>query len=130
MAEAADLLRTFEPGDSLARVLAVQGVPDDLGATLLRYGSSVVYFKEGRVTGWSDGFPRLHVRMLPGLDFDLLATFSLGSSRFDVSRIQGRPTDEMFGAYFYGSSVVYFDHDRVARWIDRDPSLRLPLLGP
>ncbi len=127
-ADTSSLLRTFELGDSRARVLAVQGAPDDAGDTILRYGSSVVYLADGRVSGWSDGVPRLHVRALPSLDYDLLASFTLGSSRAEVARLQGRPTDNVLGAFLYGSSVIRFESDRVSGWLEGSDSLRVPLL--
>jgi len=127
-ADTSSLLRTFELGDSRARVLAVQGAPDDAGDTILRYGSSVVYLTDGRVSGWSDGVPRLHVRALPSLDYDLLATFTFGSSRAEVERLQGRPTDNVLGAFFYGTSVIRFESERVSGWVEGSDSLRVPLL--
>ena len=42
---ASAMLDTFERGDTKARVLAIQGTPDDRGADIFRYGSAVIYFK-------------------------------------------------------------------------------------
>src|SRR5271166_3478741 len=53
------LLDVFEVGDSKAKVLAIQGEPDESGDGVFRYGSSLVYFEKGRVFGWSDRLPRL-----------------------------------------------------------------------
>lgn len=127
---ASTLLASFERGDSRAKVLAVQGPPDAAVDTLLRYGSSLVYLKDGVVTGWSDGVPKLRIRTLPSFDFDLLATFGVGSSLADVLRLQGRPTDALWGAYFYGSSVVYFENGRVTRWTENGTALRTALIQP
>ena len=122
--KAVDLLDVIEVGDTKARVLSIQGTPDDAGEAIFRYGSSVVYFQNGRVRGWLDRHPRLHVRdwaafMLPSLD-----TFALGSSRGDVIRAQGEPGAFTASNYTYGSSVVLFENDRVAGWNEGDVRLQ------
>jgi hypothetical protein len=114
---------TFQRGDNKAKVVSIQGAPDDTGETIFRYGSSIVYFKAGLVTGWSDGFPRLRVRTRAEMGFDLLNTFSVGSSRAEVFRAQGEPTGLTPRSYYYGSSVVFFENDRVTSWMQADQSL-------
>lgn len=126
--EASTLLTSFERGDTKARVLVIQGPADEVGENVMRYGSSLVYFSDGRVTGWSEGLPKLRIRALPGVDYDLLETIEIGSSRADVLRLQGRPSDSMWGIYFYGPSIVYFENNRVAGWSDENSKLRIPLL--
>ncbi len=39
-------------GSTAANVLAIQGPPDELTDEIWRYGTSEVYFKHGKVTGW------------------------------------------------------------------------------
>jgi hypothetical protein len=118
------LLDVFEVGDTRAKVLAIQGTPDGAGQDVLRYGSSLVYFKDGLVTSWSDGLPHLRARAWPVFNASLLDTFSLGSTRGDVVRAQGQPTAFTLEGYYYGTSAVYFDHDRVAAWNEGDVALR------
>ena len=122
--KAGALLEVFDVGDSKARVLAVQGTPDDAGETVFRYGSSLVYFERGRVTGWSDRVPWLHVRPWSEHSLASLDTFSLGSTRGDVIRAQGQPSAFTPRGYFFGSSYVYFEHDVVAGWSPGDVNLR------
>jgi hypothetical protein len=124
MDRAGALLDVIELGDSKARVKAVQGAPDETSDALFRYGSSVVYFKDGRVTAWRNRLPRLRVRdwsanMLPTLD-----RFSMGSSRGDVVRAQGLPAAFDATTFTYGSSVVSFERGQVSGWNDGDVRLQ------
>lgn len=122
--EVETLLDVFDVGDSKAKVIAVQGLPDDAGTTVFRYGSSLVYFEDGRVTGWSNRIPWLHVRSWSAFSLASLDSFSIGSSRADVIRAQGEPSEFTPSGYYYGSSFVYFRNDVVAGWVSGDSSLR------
>ncbi len=122
--EADSLLNVFETGDTRARVLEIQGKPDEAGENVLRYGSSLVYFKSDRVQAWCDRSPRLHVRIWPSFPVALLDTFTVGSSRAEVVRAQGFPSLYTPRAYFYGTSVVMFDAYSVVRWEEGDVRLR------
>ncbi len=121
--EAKAQMDTFQTGDNKSKVLSIQGAPDEATESIYRYGSSVVYFRDGLVSGWSDGFPRLHVRFRTEMGFDLLNTFSVGSSRSEVFRAQGPPTNLTPQSYYYGASVVNFENDRVTSWLQVDESL-------
>jgi hypothetical protein len=128
---AALIVELFEPGDPKARVLAVQGPPDEAGDSVFRYGSSLVYFRNGRVRGWVDRLPRLRVRSWDGVAMPSLERFSVGSSRGEVIRAQGRPDGFSVDRYLYGSSEVLFAQDRVAGWSTGDVPLHafdLPVL--
>ena len=128
--EAERVLDTFERGDSKLKVLALQGAPEEARDNIFRYGSSLVYFADGRVTGWSDGVPRLRVRPRLDVVFGQLDHFTAGSSRLEVFRAQGEPTALLPGAYVYGASAVFFEDDRVTRWMEADQPLRAQLLSP
>jgi len=52
-------LRTFEVGSTKDEVLVVQGTPSSFTEDRFEYGSSVVYFREGRVVVWKEGSVRL-----------------------------------------------------------------------
>lgn len=118
------LIEVFSIGDSKARVLAVQGIPDAAGYGLYRYGSSLVYFDNGYVCGWSDDLPRLHVRTWPSLDALSAGTFSVGSTFGDVVSAQGAPSAFTATSYTYGTSVVFFRDARVTGWSEGDVTLR------
>lgn len=124
MDRAGTLLDAIELGDSRARVMAIQGVPDEISDSIYRYGSSVIYFREGRVSAWRNRLPRLRIRdwsvnMLPTLD-----RFTMGSSRADVVRAQGLPGAFDATSYTYGSSIVSFDRGQVAGWSEGDVRLQ------
>jgi hypothetical protein len=118
------LLDTFGAGDTKARVLEVQGVPDETGENVFRYGSSLVYFTGGRVALWRDGSPPLRVLLLPRFEFSGAATFGVGSTRSEVVHVQGVPTQTTANAYYYGASAVYFDRAWVVGWTEVDQPLR------
>jgi hypothetical protein len=117
-------LETFAEGDPKSRVVAVQGEPDEAKDTVYRYGSSLVYFKDGVVSGWSDRQPKLHIRRWPSLDLVSLDTFAVGSTRSDVIRAQGLPSAFSANGYRYGSSMIYFHDDIVTNWVEGDTGLR------
>jgi hypothetical protein len=116
-------LDVFELGDPKAKVLAIQGPPDEASENVLRYGSSIVYLQSGLVSGWSDQLPRLHIRKWTTIE-GALDTFAFGSTMLDVVRAQGIPTTFSPSSYTYGSSVIYFENDRVAAWSEADVPLR------
>jgi hypothetical protein len=116
-------LDVFEVGDPKAKVLAIQGEPDEASDNVLRYGSSIVYLQSGLVLGWSNQLPRLRVRKWTTIEATL-DTFSFGSTMLDVVRAQGIPTTFTANSYTYGSSVISFENDRVAAWSEADVPLR------
>jgi hypothetical protein len=129
--EATARLSTFGVGDSKARVLEIQGKPDEDLGSVLRYGSSLVYFANGWVRNWSDRYPRLNIRRWPTIPMFQLGFFEQGSDRSEVIRAQGMPTGVTSYGYTYGTSFVFFENDRVAVFGDGDQrlnSLVLPTL--
>jgi hypothetical protein len=127
--EAETQLETFDIGDASDRVRIVQGSPDEAVEGVFRYGSSMVFFDKGRVSGWTNGVPRLRVPSLSFADLqDEIDAFTVGSTRGEVFEIQGRPDAASPDAYFYGSDAVYFENDRVASWTRTGGRLRTRLL--
>ncbi len=126
----------FEMGDTQAKVRSVEGSPDDAGDTVYRYGSSLVYFRDGRVRGWVDRLPRLRVRSWESIAAPSIERFSLGSSRGEVVRAQGAPGAFTADTYLFGSSAVYFANGRVSGWSEGGVPLHalqlppLPFRGP
>jgi hypothetical protein len=118
-------LDRFEMGDSPERVRIVQGRPDETTLGAFRYGSSLVFFEKGKVSGWINGIPRLRIPLLSFADWrDEIDAITLGSTRGDVFRIQGRPDEVFADAYYYGTDAVFFAGDRVVNWIQTDERLR------
>jgi hypothetical protein len=129
------LLDAFGIGDTKARVVMVQGRPDEAGQSVYRYGSSLVYFERGYVSGWSDRLPHLKTRNWPAVDPVRLDRFRTGSTRADVVAAQGLPSRYSLLTYSYGSSVVFFDGGLVSTWMEGDEPLQgleIPVLpfGP
>ena len=121
--EATSRLSTFGVGDSKGRVLEIQGKPDEDLGSVLRYGSSLVYFANGWVRDWSDRYPRLNIRRWPTIPVFQLGFFEQGSDRSEVIRAQGMPTGVTSYGYTYGTSFVFFENDRVAVFGDGDQRL-------
>jgi hypothetical protein len=121
--EAAAVLDVFEMGDPKSKVLALQGVPDEASDNVLRYGSSIVYLQHGFVSGWSDQLPRLRIRKWTTIE-SALDAFTFGSTMREVVKAQGVPTEFSPRSYTYGTSVIFFDNDRVSGWSDGDVPLR------
>lgn len=121
--DAQNYLETFGMGDPKSRVAEIQGAPDEAADGVYRYGSSLVYFENGVVSGWSDRQPRLHVRHWPTLGQVSLDTFAVGSTRADVIRAQGQPNGYDATGYRYGSSMIYFHDDIVTDWVQGDTRL-------
>jgi curved DNA-binding protein CbpA len=117
------VLDVFEMGDPKSKVLAIQGVPDEASENVLRYGSSIVYLNHGAVSGWSDQLPRLRIRKWTTIE-SALNTFTFGSTMREVVRAQGIPSEFTPHSYTYGTSVIFFDNDRVSGWSDGDVPLR------
>jgi hypothetical protein len=130
--EATARLGRFDVGDPKARVLEVQGPPDEDHGSVLRYGSSLVYLdKDGSVKGWADRYPRLNIRRWPVLAAFSPGRFSLGSDRYEVIRAQGIPTRFTSYGYNYGTSYIFFENDRVSGFGEGDlplNSLVMPTL--
>lgn len=106
-------------------VLSVQGTPDRFTDNSFHYGASDVYFREGRVAYWNNGYPKLKVMMLPSTATTIKSYFTIGSTKDDVLAIQGTPdrfTDESFR---YGASHVYFKNGRVSSWDSNYPKLKV-----
>ncbi len=53
----------FTVGSTRDEVLAIQGTPDSFSDNVFEYGSSRVYFQNGRVTRWQSNSPTLKARI-------------------------------------------------------------------
>ena len=106
---------TFHYGDSKARVLEVQGKPDQTVGESWFYGKSRVDFLQGHVSHWDveKGFPLRVSGTFPGKKQRF---FYLGSSKEDVLSIQGEPVVKTRRRWDYGASFIEFEDDRVVAW--------------
>jgi hypothetical protein len=107
----------FKVGSTRDAVLAVQGTPTEFGESFLKYGSSTVYLRDGKVTSW-DIRPDspLNAVMLPSGPGHRQGYFTVGSTTDEVLAAQGTPTEFSESSWNYGSSTVYFQGGRVAGW--------------
>ena len=135
----------FTLGSSKAEVRRVQGNPintskDPLGREVWDYGNSNnVEFKHSRVESWSNIGGRLKVRLVPGPNVTSSATFSLGSHKDDVARLQGTPPFSIHVVeildqetwLFSGGSVEFTrSSGRVIYFENNDSTLRVKGIRP
>ena len=124
----------FTMGSSASEVRTVQGQPDDinryasLGHEVWNYGRSRVEIstRSGRVLQWTNR-GNLKVRYLPGSQVTASRTFTEGSHKDDVLRLQGTP-DQISKYPSLGHEVWTFGRSRVEistrnnqviQWTDR-----------
>jgi DnaJ domain len=100
-------------------VIAIEGTPTSASEDKLVYGSSVLDFTEGKLSGWKIDSASSPVRVklwpISRVDPDL-EFFTVGSSKNAVLVVQGTPTSLSQDQFGYGGSVVYFQNNRVVSW--------------
>jgi rubrerythrin len=114
----AELDGYFSIGSTKNDVLTAQGTPTEFSDSVWKYGSSSIYFMNGRVTSWNiwPGSP-LRAKMLPSTPVRVVPSyFTVGSSKDDVLSVQGTPTEFNEASWKYGASTVYFANSRVTNW--------------
>jgi DnaJ domain len=114
----------FTIGSTKNDVLRIQGSPDSFTDNMFWYGTSFVGFQGDRVVSWSNGFLKLKAQLLPRPGTNAPPFFTVGSSKDEVLAVQGTPdsfTDNMF---WYGTSFVGFQGDRVVSWSNGFPKLK------
>jgi hypothetical protein len=129
-----DISGYFKVGSTRDEVLAVQGTPTEFGESFLKYGSSTVYLRDGKVTSW-DVRPDspLNTVMLPSGPGHRQGYFTVDSTKDEVLAAQGTPAEFNESSWKYGSSTVYFRGGRVTGWdIRPDSPLKAEMLpsGP
>lgn len=126
-----DSTRSAKPyvtsGLTTLEVLSILGSPTSSSGEKMFYKDSEIDFRGGHVVGWViDPKTPIRVKLWPdGAPLPGLTHFAVGSSKSDVIALQGTPTlfsDNRFG---YGSSVVFFQNNRVVGWKDDPNSVRL-----
>jgi hypothetical protein len=109
-------------------VLSVLGTPTSSSGEKMVYKGSEIDFRGGQVVGWKidQKSSPIRVKLWPTAPVVAsMRTFTVGSSKSDVIALQGTPTlfsDNEFG---YGSSVIFFQNDRVVSWKNDPSSVRL-----
>ena len=107
----------FTVGSTRDEVLAVQGTPDKFTDTILSYGSSDVYFANGRVVSWIRySMSPLKAQLLPKNPVEAKAFFTVGSTKDEVLAVQGTPDKFTDTSFSYGSSDIHFSNGRVLSW--------------
>jgi hypothetical protein len=114
----------FTVGSTKDEVLAVQGTPDRFTDSSCHYGTSDVFFENGRVKSWDDGFPKLKAKLLPSAPVEKRDFFTIGSTKDEVLAVQGTPNRFTDSSYHYGTSDVFFENGRVKSWDDGFPKLK------
>lgn len=107
----------FTYGSTVGEVYSAQGIPSRADAEVWHYGTSKVYFSQGRVVRWEESRDHpLHLRATLAPPPEPPLFFRVGSSKDEVRRVQGTPLHEGERVWDYGVSRVYFDNDRVVDW--------------
>ena len=103
-------------GSTLGEVYSIQGVPTLTQGDTWYYGKSQVRFSKGQVISWEE-HPDNPLRIAPDQPvFSGDRQFGMGSTKEHVREIQGVPVTATETVWDYGSSRVYFEHNRVVRW--------------
>jgi curved DNA-binding protein CbpA len=112
-----DISGYFKVGSTRDEVWAAQGTPTEFGESFLKYGSSTVYLRDGKVTSW-DIRPDspLNAVMLSSGPGHRPGYFTVGSTKDEVLAAQGTPAEFSESSWKYGSSTVHFQNGRVTSW--------------
>jgi hypothetical protein len=117
----------FTIGSTKDDVLRIQGSPDRFTDGEFWYGTSEVHFEGNRVTSWSNRYPRLKVQLLPRHPVAASQFYTIGSTKDQVLAVQGPPDRFTDGEFWYGTSEVSFEGNRVTSWSNRYPTLKASL---
>lgn len=112
--------KTFSIGAGITDVVDAQGIPDSSENDIWVYGSSRVFFFEGKVAGWDD-VPESPLHLTRELTLSTQPVFALGAPAKDVFSAQGVPNHISKHEWRYGLSSIYFRHNRVTGWHE-DPA--------
>jgi hypothetical protein len=103
-------------GSTLGEVYTIQGIPTVAQGDTWHYGKSSIRFEHGKVVSWTQ-HPDNPLRIARNQPVELRdGVFDIGSSKDEVRSIQGTPVSETETVWDYGTSRVYFEHNRVVRW--------------
>ena len=111
-------------GSTRNEVLAQQGTPTSSSEDKLVYGKSELYLKDNAVIGWriDPVSSSIRVKIWPAsVVAPNLTSFTIGSSKDLVLKVQGTPTAFSENKFEYGRSAVYFRNNKVVSWKE-DPA--------
>jgi curved DNA-binding protein CbpA len=107
----------FTAGATVGEVIAAQGVPTRRENNTWVYGTSKIYFENGRVSRWEeDSATPLNVSGESTTLQQHTRLINLGSTKEEVRAIHGPPWRESVDAWEYGGSKIYFKNNRVTGW--------------
>ena len=130
---------TFTRGSHRDDVLRLQGTPSSINEysdhEVWQYGFSTVEIstRDGRVREWADLSGNLKVRLDPGPNVTGATTFTRGSHRDDVLRLQGTPSsineysDHEVWQYGFSTVEISTRDGRVREWADLSGNLKVRL---
>ncbi|MDQ0871342.1 outer membrane protein assembly factor BamE (lipoprotein component of BamABCDE complex), partial [Paenibacillus sp. V4I3] len=106
----------FTLGSSKDEVISVMGEPSRKSENDFTYVNSLVFFINGRVSGWANiGLQNLKVSI--GDKVGEAGPFTLDSTKSQVVDVMGTPTAADQQSYTYGNSLVFFnDEGHVSGW--------------
>ncbi|HSK71458.1 MAG TPA: DnaJ domain-containing protein [Pyrinomonadaceae bacterium] len=117
----------FTIGSTKDEVLAIQGTPNRFTDSSFHYGSSVVNFRNGRVINWEIYYPKLKAKLISTTSSQS-DYITVGSTVDDVLSIQGTPDRFTSNTFYYGSSQIRFNNNRVVSWEVYYPKLKVKML--
>ncbi|MGD0938628.1 MAG: J domain-containing protein [Terracidiphilus sp.] len=127
-ATSAKTLSYITVGWTRDEVLAQQGTPTASSEDKLVYGNSELYLKNDSVVGWriDPGSSSIRVKLWPSAAVDpSLASYTVGSSKDEVLKVQGTPTAFTNDKFEYGKSEVIFHNNKVVSWKEDPDSIPL-----
>jgi hypothetical protein len=117
----------FTVGSTKDDVLNLQGQPNSFGETQWNYGSSAVYFSQGKVISWTKGSMPLKARLVASTSTHR-DYFTIGSTKDEVLNLQGQPNSFGETQWNFESSAVYFSNGKVISWTNGSVPLKARLV--
>jgi hypothetical protein len=108
----------FSMGSSEDDVMAVMGPPREIVDNRWSYGSSYVDFRNGRVVNFYNSIHGELKLKMQGAPRNRPAYLAKGISKDEVIYLQGTPTRLAGNRWYYGSSYVDFQDDRVSDYFN------------
>jgi len=112
--------KSFGIGSSKGEVYSAQGVPTKTEGDIWFYGASKIIFNEGKVVEWIEQDPFVlntaNNKPMRKSAVTPLKYFVIGSKKSEVVAIQGQPIQAEYNVWYYGTSKIYFENNKVIGW--------------